>query len=79
MKFVQFYSKYFIYSIVYTHICVCVSICEYIVYIWNIYYGSSGHEISQVRILLWATIHFSRGSSWLRDRSAGEAALLATV
>ena len=31
--------------------------------------GFSGHEISQVRILEWVAISFSRRSSWLRDRT----------
>ena len=31
--------------------------------------GSSVHEVSQVRILEWAAISFSRGSSWPRDRT----------
>ena len=31
--------------------------------------GSSVHEILQARILEWVAISFSRGSSWLRDRT----------
>ena len=31
--------------------------------------GSSVHGISQARILRWVAIPFSRGSSWLRDRT----------
>ena len=31
--------------------------------------GSSVHGISQARILEWVVIPFSRGSSWLRDRT----------
>ena len=31
--------------------------------------GSSGHGISQARMLEWIAISFSRGSSWLRDQT----------
>ena len=31
--------------------------------------GSSVHGISQVRILVWVAISFSRGSSWPRDQN----------
>jgi len=31
--------------------------------------GSSANEILQARILEWVAISFSRGSSWLRDRT----------
>ena len=31
--------------------------------------GSSVHGILQARILEWIAIHFSRGSSWPRDRT----------
>ena len=31
--------------------------------------GSSAHGILQERILVWVAISFSRGSSWLRDRT----------
>ena len=31
--------------------------------------GSSGHGIFQARVLEWLAISFSRGSSWLRDRT----------
>ena len=31
--------------------------------------GSSVHGISQARMLKWVAIHFSRGSSWTRDRT----------
>ena len=31
--------------------------------------GSSGHGILQARTLVWVAVHFSRGSSWPRDRT----------
>ena len=37
--------------------------------------GSSVHEILQARVVEWVAISFSRGSSWLRNRTPGPSAL----
>ena len=57
--------------------CVCVCVCVWS--LWCVWFfanpmdcsppGSSVHGISQVRILEWVVISYSRGSSWLRDQT----------
>ena len=48
------------------HAQLCTTLCNPMDYSLP---GSSVHGISQARILEWASISLSRGSSWIRDRT----------
>ena len=70
--YISSYIYTYMYILIYTYMCVCtqslndVQLCDPMNCSPP---GSSLHGISQVRILEWVAISYSRGSSWPKDRT----------
>ena len=62
--------NYFFFFIIYAYMCMLTQSCPTLSDPMDCSpSGFSGHRISQARILEWAAISFSRGSSWPRDQT----------